>query len=237
MKRVMIITLLLVCSLSVVWYGVNASDRAFFMPAELAGVKVLLDAGHGGEDGGASTDELIESDVNLAITKEVEKKLKQKGATVVMTRTKSGDAIAEHAPDKEFSSMRERKFEDLKMRVQIAETEEPDLFLSVHVNAIPEKQWRGAQVFYHPEGHEGGEALAKSIQGSFKERLKNTDREAMKIKGVYLLKNIQVPSVIVETGFISNPEEHKLLADPAYRKKVADAIVAGVVANQLMEQK
>lgn len=168
MKRIMIIGLLFVCSLGVVWYGVNASDRAFFMPAELAGVKVVLDAGHGGEDGGASTSELIESDVTLAITKEVEKKLKQKGATVVMTRTKSGDAVAEYAPDKKFSSMRERKFEDLKTRVLIAETEKPDLFLSVHVNAIPEAKWRGAQVFYHPEGHEGGEALAKSIQGHLK---------------------------------------------------------------------
>ncbi|WJY27047.1 N-acetylmuramoyl-L-alanine amidase [Sporosarcina trichiuri] len=235
MKRILIIGLLLFCSLGVVWMGVRASDRAFFMPAELAGVKVLLDAGHGGEDGGASTDELIESDITLTISKEVEKRLKQKGATVVMTRTKAGDAIGEHAPDRKFSSLRDRKFEDLKMRVKLAETEEPDVFVSIHVNAIPQTQWRGAQVFYHPEGHEGGEALAKSIQGAFRDGLKNTDREAMKIKGIYLLKNIQTPSVIVETGFISNPEEHKLLADPAYRKKVADAIVDGIVRHQSME--
>ncbi len=215
--------------------GVGASDRAFFMPAELAGVKVMVDAGHGGEDGGASTEELIESDITLSISQEVEKRLKQKGATVIMTRTKPGDAIAEHAPDQEFKSMRDRKFEDLKMRVKLAETEEPDIAVSIHVNAIPQTQWRGAQVFYHPEGHEGGEALAKSIQSAFKDGLKNTDREAMKIKGVYLLKNIQVPSVIVETGFISNPEEHKLLADPAYRKKVADAIVEGIVRHQQLQ--
>ena len=236
MKRWIIIGLLVVSSLGVVFIGVNASDRAFFMPAELAGVKVMLDAGHGGEDGGASTDELIESEVTLAISKEVEKKLVRKGATVVMTRTKDGDAIGEHDPKKEFNSMRERKFEDLKTRVKLAETEDPDLFVSIHVNAIPQTKWRGAQVFYHPEGHEGGEALAKSIQGAFKTELKNTDREAMKIKGVYLLKNIQVPSVIVETGFISNPEEHKLLADPKYRKQVADAIVEGIVKHQFMEQ-
>ena len=236
MKRWIIISLLFCCSIGVVLVGVKASDRAFFMPAELAGVKVVLDAGHGGEDGGASTDELIESDVTLAITKEVEKKLIQKGATVVMTRTKAGDAVAEHAPDKEFKTMRERKFEDLKTRARLAQDEDPDLFVSVHVNAIPQKQWRGAQVFYHPEGHKGGEALAKTIQGAFKEQLKNTDREAMKIKGDYLLKNIDVPSVIVETGFISNPEEHKLLADPDYRKKVANAIVEGIINHQLLEE-
>ena len=236
MKRWIIISLLFCCSIGVVLVGVKASDRAFFMPAELAGVKVVLDAGHGGEDGGASTDELIESDVTLAITKEVEKKLIQKGATVVMTRTKAGDAVAEHAPDKELKTMRERKFEDLKTRARLAQDEDPDLFVSVHVNAIPQKQWRGAQVFYHPEGHKGGEALAKTIQGAFKEQLKNTDREAMKIKGVYLLKNIDVPSVIVETGFISNPEEHKLLADPDYRKKVANAIVEGIINHQLLEE-
>ena len=237
MKRWMIVSLLFCCSIGVVLVGVQASDRAFFMPAELAGVKVMLDAGHGVEDGGASTDALIESEVTLAITKEVEKKLIKKGATVAMTRTKAGDAIGEYAPDREFTTMRERKFEDLKTRVMLAEEEEPDLFVSVHVNAIPQKQWRGAQVFYHPEGHEGGEALAKSIQGAFKNQLKNTDREAMKIKGVYLLKHIDVPSVIVETGFISNPEEHKLLADSSYRKKVADAIVEGIVKHQSLEQK
>ena len=83
--------------------------------------------------------------------------------------------------------------------------ENPDMFISVHVNAIPQERWRGSQVFYHPEGDPNGEFLAKAIQESFRENLKNTDREAMAIKGVYLLKKVPMPSVLVETGFLSNP--------------------------------
>ena len=91
-------------------------------------------------------------------------------------------------------------------------------------------KWRGAQVFYHKGGDPGGEFLAKSIQASFRDNLKNTDREALSISGVYLLKHAPMPAVLVETGFISNPEERVLLTDPGYQGKVADAIVEGITA-------
>ena len=71
--------------------------------------------------------------------------------------------------------------------------EKPDVFITVHANAIPETKWRGAQVFYHNEGHVGGELLAKSIQQSIRETLQNTEREALSIKQVYLLKKVEVP--------------------------------------------
>ena len=77
----------------------------------------------------------------------------------------------------------------------------------MHVNAIPQEKWRGAQVFYHEGGHPGGEFLAKSIQDSFRDKLKNTEREAIAITGIYLLKKSPMPAVLVETGFISNNEE------------------------------
>ena len=84
-------------------------------------------------------------------------------------------------------------------------------------------------MFYHKEGHEEGAHLAKSIQSSFQANLKNTDREALGIQGVYLLKKSPVPSVLVETGFISNEEEKKLLVDPKYQKKGAAAIAEGIL--------
>ena len=87
----------------------------------------------------------------------------------------------------------------------------------MHVNAIPQEKWRGAQVFYHEGGHPDGEFLAKAIQASFRDNLKNTDREAMAISGVYLLKKSPVPAVLVETGFISNSEERALLTDSKYQ--------------------
>lgn len=237
MKRWFVIGLLFVCSLGVVLYGVKASDQNLFLPAELGGVKIVLDPGHGGLDGGASSGDIVERDITLSISHELKKRLEKKGATVVMTRMKDGDALAEHAPSDQFGTTRERKLADLKLRERIAIDEDPDMFISVHVNAIPQEKWRGSQVFYHPEGDPDGEFLAKSIQESFRGNLKNTDREAMAIKGVYLLKKVPMPSVLVETGFLSNPEERSLLVDPAYQEKVADAILEGVVNFHLMEER
>ena len=228
MKRWFIIGILLLGSLGIVVYGVQASDRGFFMPEEFAGVKIVIDPGHGGPDGGASSGEVVERDITLNISHALAKRLEKKGATVVMTRKKEGDALAEHVPEEKFSTLRERKLSDLKLRETIAVEENPDVFISVHVNAIPDSKWRGAQVFYHEGGHPGGEFLAKAIQSSFQSNLKNTDREALSISGVYLLKKSPVPSVLVETGFISNDEEKALLVDPKYQEKVADAILEGI---------
>lgn len=227
-KRWIIIGILLLGSLGIVVYGVKASDRGFFMPEEFAGVKVVIDPGHGGPDGGASSGEVVERDITLKISHEVKKRLEKKGATVVMTREKEGDALAEHEPNEKFPTLRARKLADLQLRETIAVDENPDVFISVHVNAIPDSKWRGAQVFYHEGGHPDGEFLAKAIQKSFQDNLQNTDREALSISGVYLLKKSPVPSVLVETGFISNDEEKALLVDSKYQVKVADAIVEGI---------
>jgi len=227
-KRWILIGIVLACSLGIVLYGVKASDQGFFMPEELSGVKVVIDPGHGGLDGGASSGEVVEREITLSISHELTKRLEKKGATVVMTRKKEGDAIAEHAPEEKFPTIRSRKLADLKLREEIAINENPDVFISVHVNSIPQEKWRGAQVFYHEGGHPDGEFLAKEIQTSFNENLKNTDRVAQSITGVYLLKKAPMPSVLVETGFISNNEERALLTDPGYQGKVADAIVEGI---------
>ena len=109
----------------------------------------------------------------------------------------------------------------------IANTE-ADLFMSVHVNSIPDARWRGAQVFYHKEGHAGGAAVAKAIQSAIRENIGNTEREALEIKQMYLLKKATVPAVLVETGFLSNPEELKLLTSKDYQKKMAEAIADGI---------
>ncbi len=217
-------------------YGVKASDRNFFMPEELGGVKIVIDPGHGGMDGGASSGEIVERDITLKISHELKKRLEKKGATIVMTRMKEGDALAEHAPNEKFGTTRERKMADLKLRETIAVDAKPDMFISVHVNAIPGEKWRGSQVFYHPGGDPNGEFLAKAIQESFRTNLKNTERVAMEIKGVYLLKKVPTPAVLVETGFMSNNEERALLIDPAYQTKVAEAIVEGIIEFHNMEK-
>ena len=220
-------------SIVVVAYETNASDRNFFLPDPLGGQKIVIDAGHGGQDGGASKGEVIEKDITLAIAQYVEKELKKKGAMVVMTRTQDGDVIEEHAPSEKFGTMRERKKQDIFLRKDIVEKENPDIFITIHANAIPETKWRGAQVFYHKEGHAESELLAKSIQESIRTNLKNTDREALSIKQIYLLKKVEVPAALVETGFISNDEERALLTDKKYQEKMGDAIVEGIEAYLL----
>ena len=227
-KRVVVLAFILIASAAFLAYETLASDRDFFLPEPMGGVKVVIDPGHGGPDGGASSGDIIEGDINLAIAKELEKQLKKKGATVIMTRTKSGDALAEREPGKDFPSIRARKMADLKLREQIAIDEEPDMFLSIHGNAVPEEKWRGAQVFYHAEGHPGSELLAKAVQGSIVENVKNTEREALAVRQVYLLKKVPTPAVLIETGFLSNPEERGLLTDKGYQKKMATAIADGV---------
>lgn len=230
MRRWVVIGVIVACSLGIVMYGVKASEKKFFMPEELAGVKVLIDPGHGGLDGGASSGEIVERDITLSIGHKLSKRLEKKGALVVMTRQQKGDALAEHAPSEKFPSTRSRKLADLKLREDIAVNENPDVFISVHVNAIPDKRWRGAQVFYHEGGHPNGEPLAKAIQEAFVKNLKNTDRVAMSISGVYLLKMAPMPAVLVETGFLSNDEERALLTNPKYQDQLADAIMQGIIS-------
>ena len=209
-------------------YETNASDRSFFLPEPLGGVKIVIDAGHGGIDGGASSGEVVEKDVTLAIAKKVERQLKRLGAEVIMTRTTDGDVIDEHAPSEEFGTLRERKKQDIFLRSDLVSSNEPDIFVTIHANAIPEEKWRGAQVFYHKDGHANSELLAKSIQSSIKEDLQNTDREALAIKQIYLLKKAQAPAVLVETGFLSNNEEKALLSSEDYQEKMATAISQGI---------
>lgn len=215
-------------SILVVVYETNASDRRFLLPEPLGGLTIVVDAGHGGIDGGASKGDVIESEITLKIAQRVERQLKRMGAKVVMTRSTEGDVLSEHAPSEQFNSTRERKREDLFLRETIVEEAEADLFITIHANAIPNSKWRGAQIFYHKEGHPHSEHLAKEIQSSIREKLQNTDREALVIQQVYLLKKVKAPSVLIETGFISNDEERELLLDVKYQEKMADAIVRGI---------
>ena len=228
LKKWLIILVLFLISMLAVVYGTKASDIGFFLPEPLSGVKVVIDPGHGGMDGGASYGDTVERDITLAMSLKLEKLLKSQGATVVMTRTKEGDALAEHTPDEDYPTTRARKRADLLLREEIMNNSEADLVISLHVNAVPEERWRGAQVFYHAQGHEGGELLAKSIQGSIRKNIGNTEREALSIKQVYILKKAKAPAVLVETGFLSNNAERELLISDKYQKQMVEAIAEGV---------
>ncbi|OCA91638.1 N-acetylmuramoyl-L-alanine amidase CwlD [Pseudobacillus wudalianchiensis] len=197
------------------------SWKPWSMP--LSGKIIYLDAGHGGPDGGAGDQEALEKDIALSITKKVRDYLQGQGAIVLMTREKDVDL----APA-DMQTYRSRKTEDLKKRLQLINESEADLFVSIHLNAIPSPRWRGAQTFYAPHIEENKE-LAKALQYELVLNLENTNREAKAINHVYLLKYAKKPGALVEVGFLSNPAEKQDLLTEKYQDKVAASIYKGIM--------
>ncbi|CQR48478.1 Germination-specific N-acetylmuramoyl-L-alanine amidase precursor [Paraliobacillus sp. PM-2] len=189
----------------------------------LAGQVIVLDPGHGGVDGGAEgSDDTKEKEIALAVTKKLRDYLQQSGALVYMTRESDQD-LAE-----DTKGLSNRKTQDLKQRVAFIKEKDPDFFVSVHLNAVPSSRWSGAQTFYYPS-LEGSENLSKLIQSEIKRNLENTNREALAINGIYLLKYAQCPGALVEIGFLSNTHERDLLKTTAYQTKMAASLYEGIL--------
>lgn len=190
----------------------------------LAGKVIVIDPGHGGIDGGATRKNITEKDVTLLISKMLRDYLQPQGALVILTREGDYDLAEKDSKER----VRRRKAIDLSRRVEMVQKYEPDIFISIHLNAIPHAASRGAQTFYYPAVKEN-KVLATSIQKELISCLKNTDRLARPIHHVYLLKHIQVPSALVEAGFVSNANERAMLGEERYQKKIAAAIYHGVL--------
>jgi N-acetylmuramoyl-L-alanine amidase len=191
----------------------------------LSGKVIVVDAGHGGVDPGAlSRDGVIEKDLNLAITLYLRDYLQQAGALVIMTREDDRDLA-----DKATKGYSKRKTEDLFRRAELVTGKNPDLFISIHMNSVPSPKWSGAQTFYYPN-HPDNARLAELIQEEIRQNLENTGRMAKPVNTIYLLKTIdQLPSVLVEVGFLSHPDESLRLADATYQKQVAASIYRAVL--------
>ncbi|WP_309856874.1 N-acetylmuramoyl-L-alanine amidase CwlD [Bacillus sp. SLBN-46] len=189
----------------------------------LSGKIILLDAGHGGPDGGAGTGKTLEKDIALEITLKVRDYLQQQGALVIMTRETDTDLA-----DSDTKGYSRRKVEDLKKRLKMINNTDNDLFVSIHLNAIPSSRWSGAQTFYAPHHQENARA-AKFIQEEMRKNLENTNRKAKPLNQVYILKNAKKPGALVEVGFLSNPGEKAMLKKDSYQEKVAISIYKGIM--------
>lgn len=198
----------------------NDSMRPWNLP--LSGKIIMLDPGHGGPDGGAGTGQTLEKDIALEISLKVKGYLQQQGALVIMTREKDQDLA-----DPNTRGYSRRKVEDLKERLRMINDSDNDLFVSIHLNAIPSSRWSGAQTFYAPHFKENAKA-AKFIQDELRRNLGNTTRKAKSISQVYILKNAKKPGVLVEAGFLSNPTEKANLKKDSYQEKVAISIYQGI---------
>ncbi|PEA54619.1 N-acetylmuramoyl-L-alanine amidase CwlD [Bacillus pseudomycoides] len=203
-------------------FQITKSWRAWNLP--LSGKIIVLDAGHGGPDGGAvGGDDIVEKDITLEITKKVRDYLQEQGALVILTRNGDYDLA-----DKSTKGYSRRKAEDLKKRVEIINKPDVDFFVSVHLNALPSGSSKGAQTFYYRSLVEN-ERAAKFIQAELRTSLENTNRSAKTISRVYLLKHAKTPGALVEAGFLSNVNERYLLNSEKYQQKVAAAIYRGVL--------
>jgi len=224
--NIILITLLLIVLISAALNRHPGEDRMILSYA-VANRLIVIDAGHGGEDPGAVRPGCLpEKDITLAIAKKLEKYLSEAGAIVINLRQDDKDLAGEDFQ----GSLSERKRKDLTERIAIANNQHADLFISIHVNADPSPRWYGAQTFYKMND-EASKQLAESIQRELKQNLKNTKREA-KAGSYYLIDRTKMPTVLVEVGFISNPQEAALLQNDEYQSRVAYAIYQGIVKNE-----
>lgn len=178
-------------------------------------VVIVVDPGHGGEDPGkVGINDVLEKDLNLQIAKKVKKLLEEAGIKIVMTRTN------DKVPD--------AKKEDLNQRVQLINDTKPKLALCIHQNSYPDAKIKGAQVFYHTITPEA-EDVATIVQEQLRTVDPTNTRQIKENDTYFMLKNTQVPTIIVECGFLTNPDEAAKLTQEDYQDKLAQAICEGVV--------
>ncbi|BDC03000.1 N-acetylmuramoyl-L-alanine amidase CwlD [Clostridium perfringens] len=218
MKKIMKIVSIMMLSflaLNISFLKVNAEENNKI---------IVIDPGHGGIDGGAKSEGgVIEKDINLSISLKTKDALESKGYKVIMTRSEDVGLYTEG------KKVREKKIEDLGNRVKIKKENKCDAFISIHQNMFPQKNCRGAQVW--SANNEPSQKLGKIIQQKFKEEVdQNNKREAKVAKKEYKILNdgYEGASVIVECGFLSNPEECELLGKEDYQNKIANTLANAI---------
>ena len=225
-KRIVLLASLLIAVVSIEIFQMNLKEESIETVALPVSNKVIvLDAGHGNPDGGAvSTNGISEAEINLKIALKLQNLLEQSGATVILTRSDE-DGIY----DADKTKLKNQKVSDIKNRVKIGNSSSADIFVSIHLNKIPQSQYSGWQTFFK-SGSEQGEKLATSIQENLNKTIeKENNRVPMKLDNVYIVKNVEIPLTIVECGFLSNEEEERKLQEDDYQDKLAWGIYNGII--------
>lgn len=207
--------------LAVIWGSKAVTIISEHMPVEREHC-IIIDAGHGGEDGGAtSCTGKLESSFNLEISLRLNDLLHLLGYDTAMIRTEDvsiytkGETIAQ------------KKVSDLKERVRIVNETENALLISIHQNTYPESRYSGAQVFYAK--NDNSQLLAKELQSAFTSTVnQGSNRKSKKAEGIYLMEHITCTGALVECGFLSNPEEEAKLRSEEYQKQICCVIAATV---------
>lgn len=190
-------------------------------PSPLAGWVVAVDPGHGGADGGVRHGDLLEKDVNLAMATALRDLLERVGARPVLTRRDDNVPL-------------ERARASLDRRLSLASQTESAVYVSIHANSYPDASQFGAQTFYHPKSEES-RRLAVLIQQELVLAQPENYRLALPAD-FYVLRNSPCPAVLVEVGFLSNPDDRRRLASPEWQHRLATAILRGLERYAANEQ-
>lgn len=216
MKRVFVIIIILIVIIFI--FTISKVKAINYLP--LLGKVIVIDPGHGGRDPGTIYGNIYEKDINLAISKVLERILSEKGAIVYMVRE----------DDSDLSSIydKRKKRGDLYRRILFLEDEKKktDLYLSIHINWYRNPAWSGAEVLYNsinPNNKILGEILMKHFKDDLKTRRK------LKTTDLYLYRNTRKTGVLIECGFLSNPNERYLLQQEEYQEKISKVITNGVI--------
>ena len=213
--------LMLVCFYILSWEAAETAGRLIDVSGNIKADQVILvDAGHGGMDSGmVGIGGLKEKGINLDIAMKLKGILEKKGLAVVMTREEDKGLYE--------NGTKNMKAQDLQNRIEQIRKYEPVLSVSIHQNSYEDPEIHGAQVFYYSHSREG-EAVAKILQESLQEIDPENHRQAKANETYYLLRRTKVPTVIVECGFLTNPEEAEKLSGEEYQKQVAEAVAKGI---------
>lgn len=216
----------------IVLVGAGSTSRGVSVLAQSAPVEraycIVIDAGHGGEDGGAtSCTGISESGINLDIALRLNDLLHLLGRQTKMIRTTDTAVYTQGA------TIAEKKVSDLKERVRIVNATQNSIFVSIHQNHFSDSRYWGAQVFFSENAE--SEPLANALQRAFVECVnQGSKRKTKKASGVYVMEHISCPAILVECGFLSNFEEESRLRTPEYQKKLA-CVMASTISSYLQD--
>ncbi|HHT50368.1 MAG TPA: N-acetylmuramoyl-L-alanine amidase CwlD [Eubacteriaceae bacterium] len=187
---------------------------------------IIIDPGHGGVDPGkVGSQGELEKDLNLKIAQKLAYYIEESGGVAILTRNEDKGLYTE-----ESKKLREKKIEDLRNRRKLIQESNGDILISIHLNSFPSPKYYGAQTFYL-EGDKESQVLAENIQKELRNILnRGNHREIKPTDSYYILKENGIPSILVEGGFLSNPEEERLLNDEKYQNKIAWAIYSGIMS-------
>lgn len=211
---------ILVVLLSTILLFISNSLSAFSSPNALKGKTILIDPGHGGIDGGTSSSNLLEKNINLDTSLILKSKLMAQGAKVIMTRDKD-ISLENLCSDNDYRHKR-----DLKARVNMINNNKIDMYLSIHVNAVSNAPYvKGPMVFYS-NTNENSKSLAEYIQESL--NIATGVNRNPNLADYFLLTNAKKTGVLIELGFITNSSDKNLLQSKEYLSKLSDGIIDGI---------